>query len=93
MLDANVLLTARKVRNEATLQCSLRQVQRELAAKGFRYQNVEKSLPLTQSHMTKWVEFAEMCSRKKHPWHLTIFHDKNASTKMVRTMNLATLNV
>ena len=51
------LVTAKKVRDEAAPEFSIRRIQMELKKLGFRYQIIEKYLPLTPQHKEKRATF------------------------------------
>ena len=48
---SNQLVTARKVKNKLTYDISIRSIQRTLRVNNFKYQSVEKYMPLTKKHM------------------------------------------
>ena len=54
----NQLVTARKVKNELTYDISIRSIQRTLRVNNFKYQSVERYMPLTKKYMEDRVNKA-----------------------------------
>ena len=75
------LVTAKKVRDEAAPEFSIRRIQMELKKLGFRYQIIEKYLPLTPQHKQKRVTLAKKWLEEGYEWKNTIFTDEKRFSK------------
>jgi len=79
--DGNQVVTARKVKAELSYDISIRSIQRTLSGNNFKYQSVERYMPLSKKHMQDRVNKASNWLSNCHPWERTIFTDEKRFNK------------